>query len=99
MELNISEINIIQPQGVDKGCFDWCAVQHVTGYNNIETGYVMFIAGALALLLLAEYFNEKENLRKYTMTAVYLAKLLIYIFFFAYFVVLKMRLYYWLMPA
>lgn len=90
--LNITNANeIITP----KECFNWCSVQHVTGYSNIETIYVMFVAGALLCLIAYETLNETENLKKYAHHFVYYAKILLYIFFFAYFVILKMRLYYY----
>lgn len=78
-------------------CIEWSTIQHVTAYNNIEFTYVMFVAGALMFLLAYEFCMEHEKTKKFAPKMAYFSKLMLYIFFFAFFVILKMRLYYYLM--
>lgn len=76
-------------------CANWCIEQSVTGFNNIEVGAVMFVAGALILLYVVEFFYEKESMREHIPKVVTLAEVLLYIFFFVYFIVIRLRLYYY----
>lgn len=78
-----------------KECFNWCVVQKVTGYNNVETIYILFVAGALIMLIIYEMLEESENHNKYAPQFIFYAKTLLYIFFFAYFIILKLRFYYY----
>lgn len=76
----------------DKSCFDWCTDQHVTYFSNLETKIIFLIVGILICLLIAEYFFEKENYKEAYKT-ISISKILIYIFFFVYIIVIKMGLY------
>lgn len=73
----------------DKPCVEWCTVQKVVGYANVETYTVMIAAGALLLLLLAEWLNEHEKFKSYSPLAVYFSKLTLYFFFYIYFFYVK----------
>lgn len=79
-----------------ESCSNWCILQHVTGYNNIETIYVLFVAGALICIILYETFAEFEKTKSFAPYFISFAKYLLYIFFFAYIFILKLRLYYYL---
>ena len=98
MNLTIPNLNdaVVEQFTPSQSCVDWCILQHVTNYNNIELTTVLFVAGALFLLYGAEYCNEKEKLKKYSPRMIYLAKLMIYIFFFVYLFVIRLRLYYYI---
>lgn len=76
-------------------CAEWCISQSITGFNNIEVGAVMFVAGALILLYVAEYFYHNEKLRENIPTIINLAEILLYIFFFVYVIVIRLRMYYY----
>lgn len=76
----------------DRECFEWALNQHVTIYNNMELTLTLFVAAALTMLIIYEYLNDNERLRRHAPAFVSHAKYLIYIFFFMYFVVIKMRL-------
>lgn len=94
--LNESSLNIATQPLTQKGCFDWCVLQHVTGYNNIELGSVILIAVALLMLFIAEWCNESAKYKEHSGKFIYFAKLMIYIFFFVYFFVIRLRLYYYM---
>lgn len=76
-------------------CRDWCVNQLVAGYNNIELTYILFVVLALLLIIAYEFCNEHERLKKYAPDMVYFAKIALYIFFFAYFVILRGRMYFY----
>lgn len=76
-------------------CNEWCIDQHVTGFNNMEYTSVFFIALALIMMFLYEICEEHDKLKKHSGKFISLAKTCIYIFFFVYFVVIKLRLYYY----
>lgn len=78
----------------DKNCLDWCVPQHVINYNNMETYNLWFVASAMICIFCAEYFIYKNNI-KVASFFIYVSKISIYIFFFVYFVILKLRLYYY----
>lgn len=84
---NPSDIYQATPQ-----CYEWCINQRVVFYNNLEIGAVMFIVGALVMILASEFCQEHERLKKYSPTFIYLSKILIYAFFFVFFFVIKFNL-------
>lgn len=77
----------------DESCFDWCLNQKVTSYNNLELTSTLFVLGAILMIFIYEYLNEKENLRKYAPYFVFYAKILLYMFFFYYLVVIRLGMY------
>jgi len=71
-----------------KQCGEWCISQKITSLNNINMGLLAFPAISLVMILVAEYFIEKQ---KYSIasTLLTLSKTGIYILLFAYFYMLK----------
>lgn len=97
--MNITAINYnfdaVTELASEPRCFNWCLEQNIINYNNLETQYVMVVAAALAFILIYEVCIEYEKLHKYAPYFIYFAKLSLYIFFFAYVFILKMRLFYY----
>lgn len=79
-------------------CFSWCTVQHVVNYNNMEVSSLWFIATALILIIIAEIMLYKPAWNKYASRTVYGAKIALFCFFWVYFIILRLRLYYYAHP-
>jgi len=95
IDLNFDVVGatVYQP---DQQCYEWSLEQSITSYLNIETYTVMFVGVALLFLFAHEFCVMHPKLSKHAPYMVYSAKIMIYIFFFLYLVVIKMRLYYYI---
>lgn len=89
-------LTILPETSKEFDCKEWCLEQHITGFNNIETLTVMFVAGALIMIVGYEFCQEHEKLKKYSYHFIIYSKVLIYMFFFMYFIVLKLKLYHYI---
>ncbi len=91
---NTTPVNQNSPIGYvpDLQCSQWAIEQHITAYHNLETQAVLFVAGALLFLVAYEVCKEYPKLNKYADTMIYYSKLLLYIFFFIYIMVIKLQL-------
>lgn len=76
-------------------CADWCITNQVTNYNNMEIYAIIPVVISLTCIYIAEYCNEKEEFKMFSSTFYHMAKVSIYIFFFLFFVVIRLRLYYY----
>lgn len=93
MNLNITkEFNPFIPT---QECADWCIKNQIVNYNNMEVTTIMFVVCALFMIYAYEFFETSQKLKEHSGYFIYLAKILIYIFFFMYFIVLKLRIYYY----
>lgn len=87
--------SVLEPYSPSAACFDWAVQQQVTIYNNLEITGVLFIVGALFMLVIHEIMIEYRIKEDYAEHFVYFSKLMIYLFFFWFIFVLKLRMYYW----
>lgn len=81
----------------DDACYQWGLEQNVTAYLNIENYSLIPLAVSITCILLYELCIEHETMKDYAHFFVEYAKYGLYIFFFIYFVIIKMRLYYFVM--
>lgn len=77
-----------------EACFDWCIEQQVVHSNNLEL-WVMFFP-AIAFLMITLYFwsFELDKLEKYRSAFIYMARLFLIMFFAAYILIIRLRIYY-----
>lgn len=75
-------------------CADWCLNQRIAIEYNIEITAVLFAGLSLVMLLTAELFKERGH-PQIADILTSLAVTSLYIFFFVYFVVIKMGLYHY----
>lgn len=94
--VNLTQINledISKPYIPDDTCFDWCLQQQVVHSNNLEIYAVLLIFAAYIFILLAT-LEDVEFLKKYQTAFIYMAKLMIIVFFAVYILVIRLRIYY-----
>lgn len=95
--LNLSMINAMAPELqspiITEQCVDWCAIQHISFYNNINVWAVLLIALSYILLLMYDTFKEIDLLRKYAPPLVQVAKVFLLIFLFIWVFIIHLRMY------
>lgn len=77
----------------DQGCFNWCLEQQVVHSNNLELSTVALIGVAYTFILLASA-EDSEFLMKYKEEFIYMAKLMLIVFFAVYILVIRLRIWY-----
>lgn len=88
------QINSTLPYQATQKCANWCVEQQLVFYNNLEISAISFVLLALFMLYIAEFCNEHERFKNHSPTFIYMAKVSMYIFFFVFFIVIKLRMYY-----
>lgn len=77
-----------------KECANWCTNQKISIDYNIEVTSVLLVSVSLILLVIAEWLQGTKY-EKYSYFLMSLAMYPLYMFFFMYFIVMKMGLYHY----
>ena len=99
MNITINPVNVteFEPSAmgtITQHCADWCVNQKISSNYNLELEVVLLVAIPLLLMLASEYFRETNHPR-IADWCVSLSIYGLYIFFFAYFVIMRMGLYHY----
>lgn len=103
VEITIPDINLTeklinssqfqQAYSPTQQAFNWCLEQQVVHSNNLEL-YAVGIVGLAYVFILLYDLDEIEFLNKYKSGFIYMAKLMLIVFFAIYILVIRLRIYY-----
>lgn len=75
-------------------CFNWCLEQQVVHSNNLEL-WIMFFPFAAFIMLIGYFWSyELDSFKKYSTAFIYMARLFLILFFAAYILIIRLRIYY-----
>lgn len=74
-------------------CFDWCIEQQVVHANNLEL-YAVAIVGVAYVFILLYEMDSINFFKRYQPELIYMAKLMLIIFFIIYILVIRLRVWY-----
>lgn len=89
--IDVPEIVINQQSG--QACYEWCALQHLTFMNNINVIAAIFVTVALLILILHGILDNIDITRGKVNFLISIAKVFLYLFFFMWIFVIRLRLY------
>ncbi len=90
IDINVNPMQQFIPSDA---CFSWCLEQQVVHSNNLELYAVGLVLMSYIFILLYD-MDSIEILQKYRSELIYMAKLMLIVFFVVYILVIRLRIYY-----
>lgn len=93
--LALNESASFTPFTATPECASWCVQQHVSNFGNVHASYLFILAAAVLFIYAYEILQAHPDYAAHAPRMVFYAKLCLYIFFFAYFFIVKYQVFYY----